>query len=71
MKNIDIEKFKTNFTNLLNSSTDLPIGVIYIILKQQLLQIEQLYYATLNSELQQEAEKWQEENNQKSSTSQD
>lgn len=49
--NLQIEKFKNDFQNLINSFNDLPIGIIYYILKYEMKQIENLYYGMLNSEL--------------------
>lgn len=46
--NLKIQDFRNNFNNLIKSS-QLPIGVIYYVLKNSLSQIQQQYYATLNN----------------------
>ena len=48
--NIQIEQFNSNLQNLLNTSK-LPIGVVYYILKYYLKEIENGYYAAINTEL--------------------
>ncbi len=53
--NIVISQFDENIKSLIQSS-NLPIGVVYYILKNLTQQIEMQYYATLNSILTQQTE---------------
>ena len=48
--NIKIEQFNSNLQNLINSS-QLPIGVVYYLFKYYTKELQNTYYATLNSEL--------------------
>lgn len=54
--NIVISQFDENIKSLIQSS-NLPVGVVYYILKNLTQQIEMQYYATLNSILTQQTEK--------------
>lgn len=54
--NLNSEKFKQNLQSLINSS-NLPISNIYYILTFTQKQLENLYYATLNSELAQQSQR--------------
>ena len=53
--NIVISQFDENIKTLIQSS-NLPVGVVYYILKNLTQQIEMQYYATLNSILTQQTE---------------
>ena len=53
--NIVISQFDENIKSLIQSS-NLPIGVVYYILKNLTQDIEMQYYATLNSILSQQTE---------------
>lgn len=53
--NIVISEFDANIKTLIQSS-NLPVGVVYYILKNLTQQIEMQYYATLNSILTQQTE---------------
>lgn len=53
--NIVISQFDANIKSLIQSS-NLPVGVVYYILKNLTQQIEMQYYATLNSILAQQTE---------------
>ena len=53
--NIVISQFDENIKSLIQSS-NLPIGVVYYILKNLTQDIEMQYYATLNSILTQQTE---------------
>ena len=53
--NIVISQFDENIKSLIQSS-NLPVGVVYYILKNLTQQIEMQYYATLNSILTQQTE---------------
>ena len=53
--NIVISQFDENIKSFIQSS-NLPIGVVYYILKNLTQQIEMQYYATLNSILTQQTE---------------
>ena len=53
--NIVISQFDESIKSLIQSS-NLPIGVVYYILKNLTQQIEMQYYATLNSILTQQTE---------------
>lgn len=53
--NIVISEFDANIKSLIQSS-NLPIGVVYYILKNLTQDIEMQYYATLNSILSQQTE---------------
>ena len=48
--NIKIEQFNSNLQNLINSS-QLPIGVVYYLFKYYTKELQNTYYAALNSEL--------------------
>lgn len=48
--NIQIEQFNSNLQNLINSS-NLPVGVVYYLFKYYTKELQNTYYATLNSEL--------------------
>lgn len=53
--NIVISQFDANIKSLIQSS-NLPVGVVYYILKNLTQDIEMQYYATLNSILTQQTE---------------
>ncbi len=53
--NIVISQFDANIKSLIQSS-NLPVGVVYYILKNLTQDIEMQYYATLNSILAQQTE---------------
>ena len=53
--NVVISQFDENIKSLIQSS-NLPVGVVYYILKNLTQQIEMQYYATLNSILTQQTE---------------
>lgn len=53
--NIVISEFDANIKSLIQSS-NLPVGVVYYILKNLTQDIEMQYYATLNSILTQQTE---------------
>lgn len=53
--NIVISQFDENIKSLIQSS-NLPVGVVYYILKNLTQDIEMQYYATLNSILTQQTE---------------
>ena len=53
--NIVISQFDANIKSIIQSS-NLPIGVVYYILKNLTQDIEMQYYATLNSILSQQTE---------------
>lgn len=53
--NIVISQFDESIKSLIQSS-NLPVGVVYYILKNLTQQIEMQYYATLNSILTQQTE---------------
>lgn len=53
--NIVISQFDANIKSLIQSS-NLPVGVVYYMLKNLTQQIEMQYYATLNSILTQQTE---------------
>ena len=53
--NIVISQFYANIKSLIQSS-NLPVGVVYYILKNLTQEIEMQYYATLNSILAQSTE---------------
>ncbi len=46
--NLKIQNFQKQFKNVINNS-NLPIGIIYLIFQKYYMQIQQQYYATLNS----------------------
>ena len=48
--NIKIEQFNSNLKNLINSS-QLPVGVVYYLLKYYTKELETTYYDALNAEL--------------------